>query len=211
LARQQQAPCQDPAGLRDARDELRWAFRRPIDPGLKLIQQEAADLPAPTVLKLTVSSLAPSIRKSNDFGAIIHSSATPGVSHNTIRYLFWSLSMNLAVLVGRLGADVESFSTTSGKGARFSVATDEGYKDRDSGQWVDRVEWHRVVTFQPGLVDMLTKHGRKGRLVNVHGKMRTTKFQDKDGADRWSTEVLVDGDGKVRFLDKLERVAEAAE
>ena len=69
--------------------------------------------------------------------------------------------MNQVNLIGRLGQDVEiRTTTTSGdKVATMSVATDEGYRNRDTGKWVDRTEWHRLVAFSPGLVDMLEKHG----------------------------------------------------
>ena len=85
-----------------------------------------------------------------------------------------SFGLNRAEVIGRLGADVTANHLVSGgRVANLSIATDEGYIDRNSGERVDRTEWHRVVTFQPGLVDMLVKNAKKGRLIYVAGKMQT--------------------------------------
>ena len=74
--------------------------------------------------------------------------------------------------------------------------------DRD-GQKVDKTEWHRVVTFQPGLVDMLERHAKKGRLVYVSGKLQTRRYR-KEGeeSDRFSTEVLLAPGGRIQFLER---------
>ena len=111
--------------------------------------------------------------------------------------------LNRAEVIGRLGADVTvNHLTTGGRVANMSIATDESYVDRD-GQKVDKTEWHRVVTFQPGLVDMLEKHARKGRLVYVSGKLQTRRWR-KDGeeSDRFSTEILLAPGGRVQFLER---------
>ena len=77
------------------------------------------------------------------------------------------------------------------------------YIDKQTGERVDRTEWHRVVTFQEGLVDMFQKHATKGRLVYVAGKMQTRRWR-KDGEDndRFSTEILLVPGGRIQFLDK---------
>ena len=116
-----------------------------------------------------------------------------------------AFGLNQAQLIGRLGRDVEIRNTMSGgKVANLAVATDESYIDRNSGQKVDKVEWHRVVSFQTGVVDMLEKHGRKGRLVYISGKLQTTKWQDQSGNDRYTTEILIVPGGRVQFMEKLE-------
>ncbi len=110
---------------------------------------------------------------------------------------------NHAELVGRLGADVTVNQLASGgRVANLSIATDESYFDK-SGQKVDRTEWHRVVTFQDGLIDMLERHARKGRLVHAEGKLQTRRWK-KDGeeGDRFSTEILIVPGHKIQFLDK---------
>ena len=101
--------------------------------------------------------------------------------------------LNNAQLIGRLGADATiSHLTNGGRVANVSIATDESYLDKNSGDKVDRTEWHRIVTFQDGLVEMLEKHAKKGRLVYVSGKLQTRKWR-KDGEEqrpRFSTEIL---------------------
>ena len=111
--------------------------------------------------------------------------------------------LNRAEVIGRLGADVTvNHLVSGGRVANMSIATDESYVDRD-GQKVDKTEWHRVVTFQPGLVDMLEKHARKGRLVYVSGKLQTRRYR-KEGeeSDRFSTEVLLAPGGRIQFLER---------
>ena len=112
--------------------------------------------------------------------------------------------LNRAEVIGRLGADVSINQLSSGgRVANLSIATDESYIDKQTGERVDRTEWHRVVTFQNGLVDMFEKHARKGRLVYVAGKLQTRKWR-KDGeeSDRFSTEILLVPGGRIQFLDK---------
>ena len=113
--------------------------------------------------------------------------------------------LNLAQVIGRLGADVTvNHLTSGGRVANMSIATDESYIDRNGGgERIEKTEWHRVVSFQPGLVDMLEKHARKGRLVYVSGKLQTRRWR-KDGeeSDRFATEILLAPGGRVQFLDK---------
>ncbi len=86
----------------------------------------------------------------------------------------------------------------------MSIATDESYIDRRAGgERIDKTEWHRVVTFQDGLIDMLAKHAKKGRLIYVSGKMQTRKWRkDGEDSDRFSTEILLVPGGRVQLLDK---------
>ena len=115
-----------------------------------------------------------------------------------------AFGLNRAEVIGRLGADVViNHLTNGGRVANMSVATDESYLDRNSGNRVDKTEWHRVVTFQDGLIDMLQKHAVKGRLVYVAGKMQTRRWK-KDGEDseRFSTEILLAPGSRIQFLDK---------
>ncbi len=115
-----------------------------------------------------------------------------------------SFGLNQAQIIGRLGADATIGNLASGgRVANMSVATDEGYLDRQSGQRVDRTEWHRVVSFQSGLIDLLEKHAKKGRLVYVAGKMQTRKWRkDGEDSDRFSTEILLVPGSRIQFLDK---------
>ena len=114
-----------------------------------------------------------------------------------------AFGLNRAEVIGRLGGDVTvNHLSNGGKVANLSIATDEGYLDKRTGERVDRTEWHRIVTFQPGLVDVLEKHATKGRLVYVSGKLQTRKWQSGEGEDRYSTEILIVPGGRVQFLDK---------
>ena len=114
-----------------------------------------------------------------------------------------AFGLNRAEIIGRLGGDVNvNHLSNGGKVANLSIATDEGYLDKRTGERVDRTEWHRIVTFQPGLVDVLEKHATKGRLVYVSGKLQTRRWQGSEGEDRYSTEILIVPGGRVQFLDK---------
>ncbi len=99
-----------------------------------------------------------------------------------------SFGLNKVALIGRIGQDVTvNHLASGGRVANLSIATDESYI-RD-GERVDRTEWHRVVTFQDGLITMLEKNARKGRLVYVDGKLQTRRWRkDGEDADRFSTE-----------------------
>ena len=116
-----------------------------------------------------------------------------------------AFGLNRAELIGRLGADVTiTHLVSGGRVANLSIATDESYIDRaNSGERVDRTEWHRVATFQAGLIDMLEKHAKKGRLIYVSGKLQTRRWRrDEEGSDRFSTEILLVPGSRVQFLDR---------
>ena len=115
-----------------------------------------------------------------------------------------SFGMNRVELIGRLGADVTvNHLTSGGRVANLSIATDESYLNRQTGEKVDKTEWHRIVTFQDGLIDMLERHAKKGRLVHAEGKLQTRRWtKDGEESDRFSTEILVVPGHRVQFLDK---------
>ena len=115
-----------------------------------------------------------------------------------------SFGLNRVELIGRLGADVTvNHLSSGGRVANMSIATDESYINRQTGDRVDKTEWHRVVTFQDGLVDMLQKHARKGRLVYIDGKLQTRRWSKPgEDSDRYSTEILLVPGGRVQFLER---------
>ena len=115
-----------------------------------------------------------------------------------------SFGMNRVELIGRLGADVTVNQLMSGgRVANLSIATDESYRNRQTGEMVDKTEWHRAVTFQDGLIDMLERHAKKGRLIHVEGKLQTRRWKkDGEDSDRFSTEVLIVPGHRVQFYDK---------
>lgn len=104
-------------------------------------------------------------------------------------------SVNKAILVGNLGADPETRTTGSGMVvATLRVATNERVKDGDD--WADHTEWHRVVCFGK-VAENASRYLTKGRQIYVEGKIRTRKWTDKDGNDKYTTEILADN---VTFL-----------
>ena len=109
--------------------------------------------------------------------------------------------LNRVDLIGNLGADPEFRSFTGGgEVAKFSLATNEVYKDRQTGEYKQLTEWHRITVFQDGLVKMLRRHAAKGRQAHITGKLRTRKWKDRDGNERSTTEIVVGRYGTINFL-----------
>jgi len=112
-------------------------------------------------------------------------------------------SVNKVILVGNLGADpeVKSFQN-GGKVANIRIATSENWKDRATGERKERTEWHNVAIFSEGLVGVTERYLRKGAKVYIEGQLRTRKWQDQQGQDRYTTEVVLQGfDAKLVMLD----------
>ncbi|MFB0874704.1 MULTISPECIES: single-stranded DNA-binding protein [unclassified Sphingobium] len=107
-------------------------------------------------------------------------------------------SVNKVILVGNLGADpeVKSFQN-GGKVCNLRIATSESWKDRMSGERKERTEWHSVAIFSEGLAGVAERFLRKGSKVYIEGQLRTRKWQDNAGNDRYSTEVVLQGPGAV--------------
>jgi single-strand DNA-binding protein len=107
-------------------------------------------------------------------------------------------SLNKVMIIGRLGQDPELKYTQNGQAVvNLRLATDEGYRDKNTGERVDRTEWHSVVVYGRQ-AEIVANYLSKGRLAYAEGKLRTRKWQDRDGRDRWTTEVVAD---RVQFLD----------
>ena len=107
-------------------------------------------------------------------------------------------SVNKVILVGNLGADpeVKSFQN-GGKVCNLRIATSENWKDRNSGERKERTEWHSVAIFSEGLAGVAERFLRKGSKVYLEGQLRTRKWQDQSGNDRYTTEVVLQGPGAV--------------
>ena len=106
------------------------------------------------------------------------------------------MSVNKVILVGRVGKDPEvRYMPNGDAAAKFSLATSEKWKDK-SGEQQERTEWHNIVVFRR-LAEVVGEYVTKGGLLYVEGKLQTRKWQDKEGGDRYSTEVLAD---KIDFL-----------
>ena len=112
-------------------------------------------------------------------------------------------SVNKVILVGNLGRDPESRSfSNGGKVVELRVATSETWKDRNSGERKERTEWHTVKLFSEGLANVAERYLRKGSKVYLEGQLQTRKWQDQSGADRYSTEIVLQGfDAKLVMLD----------
>ena len=100
--------------------------------------------------------------------------------------------INKVIIVGNLGADPETRYMPSGSAVtNLSVATSEQWKDKQTGEQKERTEWHKVAMFNR-LAEIAAEYLRKGSQVYIEGKLRTRKWQDRDGNDRWTTEIIAD-------------------
>ena len=112
-------------------------------------------------------------------------------------------SLNKVMLIGNLGADPEIRSfQNGGKVANLRIATSESWKDKNTGERQERTEWHSVAIFSEGLVGVVERFLRKGSKVYIEGQLQTRKWQDQQGNDRYSTEVVIRGfNGVLTMLD----------
>lgn len=103
-------------------------------------------------------------------------------------------SVNKVILIGNLGADPEIRRTQDGRPiANLNIATSETWRDRNSGERREKTEWHRVVIFNEGLCKVAEQYLKKGAKVYIEGQLQTRKWQDQNGQDRYSTEVVLQG------------------
>lgn len=112
-------------------------------------------------------------------------------------------SVNKVILVGNLGKDPEIRNTSDGREiASFSIATSETWKDKNSGERKEKTEWHNIVVFNPNLVTVVKNYVKKGSKLYIEGALQTRKWQDKEGHDRYSTEVVLQNfNGNLTMLD----------
>lgn len=109
--------------------------------------------------------------------------------------------VNKVILIGNLGADPETRYTANGNPVtNLRLATDESYKDRNTGQMVPNTEWHRIVLFGK-IAEVAGQYLRKGSKVYIEGRLQTSKWQDQSGQDRYTTEIVVDINGQMQMLD----------
>ena len=107
-------------------------------------------------------------------------------------------SVNKVILIGNLGRDPEIRSTQDGREiANLAIATSESWKDRNTGERKEKTEWHRVVIFSDGLVNVVKNYLKKGAKVYIEGQLQTRKWTDKDGQEKYSTEVVLQGFNSV--------------
>ena len=104
-------------------------------------------------------------------------------------------SLNKVLLIGRLGADPEIKQMNNGKNvARLSLATSDSWKDKNTGEKKEKTEWHRVVIFNEGLVNIVQQYLKKGAQIYIEGQLTTRKWKDEQsGQDKYSTEIILQG------------------
>jgi single-strand DNA-binding protein len=112
-------------------------------------------------------------------------------------------SVNKVILIGNLGADPEIRRTQDGRPiANLRVATSDTWRDKNTGERREKTEWHRVVIFNEGLCRIAEQYLKKGSKVYLEGALQTRKWQDKEGQDRYSTEVVLQGfNSQLTMLD----------
>ena len=112
-------------------------------------------------------------------------------------------SVNKVILVGNLGRDPEIRSTQDGREiANLAIATSESWKDKSTGERKEKTEWHRVVIFNDGLVNVVKNYLKKGSKVYIEGSLQTRKWTDQSGQEKYSTEVVLQGyGGTLHMLD----------
>jgi len=112
-------------------------------------------------------------------------------------------SVNKVILIGNLGRDPEIRSTQDGREiANITIATSETWKDKNSGERKEKTEWHRVVIFNENLVKVVKNYLKKGAKVYLEGALQTRKYTDKDGSEKYSTEIVLQGfNGTLTMLD----------
>ena len=112
-----------------------------------------------------------------------------------------SRGINKVILIGNLGQDPDVRYTPNGNAVvNLSMATDESYKDKNTQQVVPKTEWHRIVIFGK-LAEIAGQYLRKGSKVYIEGKLQTRKWQNKEGQDVYTTEVVLDINGQMQMLD----------
>jgi single-strand DNA-binding protein len=112
-------------------------------------------------------------------------------------------SVNKVILVGNLGRDPEIRRTQDGRPiANLSVATSESWRDKTTGERKEKTEWHRVVIFNEGLCKIVEQYLKKGSKIYLEGQLQTRKYTDKDGVEKYSTEVVLQGfNSSLTMLD----------
>ena len=122
-------------------------------------------------------------------------------------------SVNKVILLGNLGRDPEIRSMQSGsKMASFSIATSKRWKDRNTQEQKEKTSWHNVVVFGDGLVNIVENYVKKGSKIYVEGELQTRKWQDQDGNDRYTTEVILQGyNCNLTLLDSRNNTNQSSE
>ncbi len=122
------------------------------------------------------------------------------------------MSINKVILIGNVGTDPEIRNTNDGREiASFSLATSESWKDKNTGEKKDKTEWHRLVVFSQGLVGIVKNYVKKGSKLYIEGQLQTRKWTDKDGVDKYTTEIVLQNfNSTLQILDSANRSGASA-
>ncbi len=122
-------------------------------------------------------------------------------------------SVNKAIILGNVGQDPEIRALNNGnRVANLSIATSESWKDKATGERKERTEWHRVIVFNDGLVGVIEQYVRKGTKLYIEGQIQTRKWTDKDGNERYSTEIVLQNyNGQLVLLGSKDAPAQSAQ
>ncbi len=117
------------------------------------------------------------------------------------------MSINKVILVGNVGQDPEIRSTQDGREvANFSLATSDSWKDKNTGEKRDKTEWHRVVIFSQGLVNIVKNYVKKGSKLYIEGSLQTRKWTDSQGVEKFTTEIILQNfNSTLQLLDSRDR------
>jgi single-strand DNA-binding protein len=117
------------------------------------------------------------------------------------------MSINKVILVGNVGQDPEIRTTQDGREiANFSLATSDSWKDKNTGEKRDKTEWHRIVIFSQGLVNIVKNYVKKGAKLYIEGSIQTRKWTDSQGVDKFTTEIVLQNfNSTLQILDSRDR------
>lgn len=117
------------------------------------------------------------------------------------------MSINKVILVGNVGQDPEIRSMGDGREiANFSLATSDSWKDKNTGEKKEKTEWHRVVIFSPGLVNIVKNYIKKGSKIYIEGSLQTRKWSDNQGVEKYTTEIILQNfNSTLQILDSRDR------
>lgn len=115
--------------------------------------------------------------------------------------------LNKVILIGNTAQDPDIRQTSDGRElANFSLATSEKWKDKNTGESKDKTEWHRIVVFNQGLVNLVKNYVKKGTKLYIEGQLQTRKWTDNNGVDKYTTEIVLQNfNSSLRLLNKVDK------
>ena len=123
------------------------------------------------------------------------------------------MSLNKVILIGNVGQDPEIRSTQQGSQvASFSLATTDTWKDKSSGERKSKTEWHRIVVFNDSIAGVIKNYVKKGSKLYIEGSLQTRKWQDNNGVEKFTTEIILQNyNGRIELLDKKDSYSDSSE